>query len=94
MRCSSGILFNHESPLRGREIVTRKISYQMAEMKRGRDTPIQLGNLSSVRDWGYAPDFILAMEMIINAKKIDDWRHDQAIKRTQDLRPDLLGLED
>ena len=73
MRCSSGILFNHESPLRGREFVTRKISYQMAEMKRGKDTPIQLGNLSSVRDWGYAPDFILAMEMIINAKKIDDY---------------------
>jgi GDPmannose 4,6-dehydratase len=73
MRCSSGILFNHESPLRGREFVTRKISYQMAEMKRGRDTPIQLGNLSSVRDWGYAPDFILAMEMIINAKRIDDY---------------------
>ena len=73
IRCSSGILFNHESPLRGREFVTRKISYQMAEMKRGKDTPIQLGNLSSVRDWGYAPDFILAMEMIINAKKIDDY---------------------
>ena len=73
MRCSSGILFNHESPLRGREFVTRKITYQMAEMKRGRDNPIQLGNLSSVRDWGYAPDFILAMEMIINAKKIDDY---------------------
>ena len=73
MRCASGILFNHESPLRGREFVTRKITYQIAEMKRGRDLPIQLGNLSSVRDWGYAPDFILAMELIINAKKMDDF---------------------
>ena len=73
MRCSSGILFNHESPIRGREFVTRKISRQMAQHTRGRKTPIQLGNLSSVRDWGYAPEFILAMEKIINAKNMDDY---------------------
>ena len=73
MRCSSGILFNHESPIRGREFVTRKISYQMAQLTRGRKTPIQLGNLSSVRDWGYAPEYILAMEKIINAKNMDDY---------------------
>jgi len=73
MRCASGILFNHESPLRGREFVTRKITYQMAELVNGRNTPIQLGNLSSVRDWGYAPEFILAMEKIICAENMDDF---------------------
>ena len=45
----------------------------MAQHTRGRKTPIQLGNLSSVRDWGYAPEFILAMEKIINAKNMDDY---------------------
>jgi GDPmannose 4,6-dehydratase len=73
IRCASGILFNHESPLRGREFVTRKISFQLAKIIQGEKTPIQLGNLNSKRDWGYAPDYILAMEEIINAKNMDDY---------------------
>jgi GDPmannose 4,6-dehydratase len=73
MNCSNGILFNHESEMRGREFVTRKISSQMAELSKGRDHPIQLGNFNSVRDWGYAPDFVEAMELIINSNEPDDF---------------------
>ena len=71
IEASTGILFNHESEIRGREFVTRKISYQLAEIINGRDIPIQLGNLNSVRDWGYAPDFVKAMYLIINHKPDD-----------------------
>ena len=71
IEASTGILFNHESEIRGREFVTRKISYQLAEIINGRDDPIQLGNLNSVRDWGYAPDFVKAMYLIINHKPDD-----------------------
>ena len=63
---SNGILFNHESEMRGREFVTRKITHQLAELTVGRSEPIQLGNLSSIRDWGYAPDYVRGMDMIIN----------------------------
>jgi len=71
IKASTGILFNHESEIRGREFVTRKITYQLAEIINGRENPIQLGNLDSVRDWGYAPDFIKAMYLIINHKPDD-----------------------
>jgi GDPmannose 4,6-dehydratase len=70
---STGILFNHESELRGREFVTRKISHQLAEIATGRELPIQLGNLSSVRDWGYAPEYVDAMKLIMDAKNADDY---------------------
>ena len=73
IRASAGILFNHESELRGREFVTRKISYQIAEFANGREIPIKLGNLSSVRDWGYAPDYVDAMILINNSKTPDDY---------------------
>ncbi len=71
IEASSGILFNHESELRGREFVTRKITSQLAEIINGSDRVIQLGNLNSVRDWGYAPDFVKAMALIINNKPND-----------------------
>jgi GDPmannose 4,6-dehydratase len=71
IEASNGILFNHESELRGREFVTRKISYQLAEIVNGRDQPIQLGNLNSIRDWGYAPDFVKAMYLMINSEPDD-----------------------
>lgn len=70
---STGILFNHESELRGREFVTRKITFSLAEFLAGRKDPIKLGNLSSVRDWGYAPDYVDAMLLMINAKESDDY---------------------
>ena len=71
--CSSGILFNHESELRGREFVTRKITCQMAEFAHGRTEPIQLGNLDSVRDWGYAPDYVDAMILMASTNAPADY---------------------
>jgi GDPmannose 4,6-dehydratase len=73
IRASSGILFNHESELRGREFVTRKITYQMSEIANGRKDPIELGNLSSVRDWGYAPEYVDAMMLISNSNNPSDY---------------------
>ncbi|MEK0447427.1 MAG: GDP-mannose 4,6-dehydratase, partial [Verrucomicrobiota bacterium] len=57
----SGLLYNHESPLRGAEFVTRKIAAGMAAMSCGREEPLEMGNLEAVRDWGYAPDFVEGM---------------------------------
>ena len=67
IHASSGILFNHESELRGREFVTRKISSQLAEFKFGRKDPIQLGNMDAARDWGYAQDFTYGMQLIMES---------------------------
>jgi GDPmannose 4,6-dehydratase len=61
MHASSGILFNHESPLRGLEFVTRKISVAVARIKKGQQKKLQLGNLDAKRDWGYAGDYVEAM---------------------------------
>lgn len=61
----SGILFNHESPRRGLEFVTRKISYGVARIKLGLDTDLRLGNLDAKRDWGYAPDYVKAMWLML-----------------------------
>jgi GDPmannose 4,6-dehydratase len=69
----SGILFNHESPRRGRTFVTRKISYAVANIAQGKDEKIVLGNIDAKRDWGYAPDFIEAMWLMLQAKTADDY---------------------
>jgi len=63
----SGILFNHESPRRGREFVTRKISEAVARIKLGLDDELRLGNLDSKRDWGYAPEYVDAMWRMLQA---------------------------
>lgn len=72
-KAASGILFNHESELRGREFVTRKITTMLAKIKLGSNKPVKLGNLSSVRDWGYAPDYVEGMQRICEAQKKDDY---------------------
>ncbi len=69
----SGILFNHESPLRGLEFVTRKITYAIARMKKGLQDKIILGNLNSKRDWGYAPEYVEAMWLMLQQPKPDDY---------------------
>ncbi|MEI7985009.1 MAG: GDP-mannose 4,6-dehydratase, partial [Armatimonadota bacterium] len=61
LHCSSGILFNHESPLRGLEFVTRKITAGLANVKYGHQSHIELGNMDSQRDWGFAGDFVEGM---------------------------------
>lgn len=65
MFCSSGILFNHESPLRGREFVTRKITDTVAKIHLGQAELLELGNLDAERDWGYAKDYVEGMRLIL-----------------------------
>jgi GDPmannose 4,6-dehydratase len=69
----SGILFNHESPLRGIEFVTRKISDGVARIKLGLQSELRLGNLEARRDWGYAADYVEAMWMMLQQEKADDY---------------------
>jgi len=69
----SGILFNHESPRRGVEFVTRKVSQGVAKVKLGLARELRLGNLSAKRDWGFAGDYIKAMWMMLNQDKPDDY---------------------
>ncbi len=69
----SGILFNHESPRRGREFVTRKISEGVARIKLGLQDELLLGNLDAKRDWGYAPEYVLAMWMMLQREAPSDY---------------------
>ncbi len=69
----SGILFNHESPRRGKEFVTRKISYAVARIKHGLQDKLYLGNLEAKRDWGYAKDYIKAMVLMLQQDSPDDY---------------------
>jgi GDPmannose 4,6-dehydratase len=69
----SGILFNHESERRGHEFVTRKITDGVAKIKLGLSDKISLGNLDSSRDWGYAPDYVEAMWLMMQAARPDDY---------------------
>ena len=71
--CCTGILFNHESPRRGFEFVTRKISHGVATIKLGLQRKIVLGNLDAKRDWGHAKDYIEAMWLMLQRKKPDDF---------------------
>jgi GDPmannose 4,6-dehydratase len=69
----SGILFNHESPRRGLEFVTRKISHGVARIKLGLDTELHLGNRDAQRDWGFAGDYVQAMWMMLQQEEPDDY---------------------
>ncbi len=71
--CCTGILFNHESPRRGFEFVTRKISHGVAKIKLGMEKKLTLGNLDAKRDWGHAKDYVEAMWMMLQKKKPDDF---------------------
>ena len=69
----TGILFNHESPLRGIEFVTRKITYSVARIKHGLQKEFRLGNLKARRDWGYAKDYVKCMWMMLQQPEPDDY---------------------
>ncbi len=71
--CCSGILFNHESPRRGFEFVTRKITHAVARIKFGLQKDLRLGNMDAKRDWGHAKDYVEAMWLMLNRKKPDDY---------------------
>lgn len=73
MFVSCGILFNHESPRRGENFVTRKISLAVARIKLGVQKKLVLGNLAAKRDWGYAPEYVDAMWRMLQVKKPDDY---------------------
>lgn len=69
----NGILFNHESPLRGLEFVTRKISNAVAKIALGIEKEVRLGNLEAKRDWGYAPEYVESMWLMLQMKEPDDY---------------------
>ncbi|MGL4364628.1 MAG: GDP-mannose 4,6-dehydratase [Bacteroidales bacterium] len=73
MHASNGILFNHESPIRGETFVTRKITRAAAKIAMGMQDQIFLGNLSAERDWGHAKDYVKAMYLILQQEKGDDY---------------------
>lgn len=73
MHASSGILFNHESPLRGIEFVTRKVTDGVARIKHGLQKKLRLGNIDTKRDWGYAGDYVQAMWMMLQQNHADDY---------------------
>ncbi len=73
LHASSGILFNHESPRRGLEFVTRKITHGAAQIKLGRQDKLALGNLDAKRDWGFAGDYVEAMWLMLQQDRPDDY---------------------
>ena len=73
LHASNGILFNHESPRRGETFVTRKISMAVARIHRGLQDCLYLGNIDALRDWGYAPEYVEAMWLMLQQEKPDDY---------------------
>ena len=73
IHASSGILFNHESPLRGLEFVTRKVTDGVARIKLGKQKELRLGNIDAKRDWGFAGDYVVAMHLMLQQESPDDY---------------------
>ena len=73
IHASNGILFNHESPKRGKQFVTRKITHSVAKIKRGLQEYFEIGNLDAKRDWGYAGDYVEAMWLMLQQEKPGDY---------------------
>jgi len=94
----SGILFNHESPRRGLEFVTRKIANAVARVKLGKQTHIELGNLDSKRDWGYAKDYVEAMWMMLQLDQPEDFviatGETHSVKEFLELACEAAGIPD
>jgi len=93
----NGILFNHESPRRGFEFVTRKISSHAAKIKLGMANELKLGNLDAKRDWGHAKDYVKAMWMMLQADSPDDYvigtGESHSVKEFVKIAFDYLGLD-
>jgi GDPmannose 4,6-dehydratase len=98
MHASSGILFNHESPRRGPEFVTRKISQAVARIKLGRQGEVALGNLDAKRDWGFAGDYVEAMWRMLQQEQADDYvvasGETHSIREFLDVAFRHVGIED
>jgi GDPmannose 4,6-dehydratase len=97
MHASSGILFNHESPRRGETFVTRKITRAVARIAKGQQKELFLGNLDARRDWGYAPEYVVAMWKMLQADTADDYvigtGTDLSVKDFVRLSFEHVGLE-
>ena len=93
----SGILFNHESPRRGFEFVTRKITSSVARIKAGLENKLRLGNLEARRDWGYAEDYVKAMWLMLQQDEPDDFviatGETHSVKEFAELAFRLAGLD-
>ena len=98
MHASSGILFNHESPRRGQEFVTRKISQAVARISLGLQEDLALGNLDAVRDWGFAGDYVEAMWLMLQQPIGDDYvvatGQTHSIRDFLDLAFAHVGIDD
>jgi GDPmannose 4,6-dehydratase len=93
----SGICFNHESPRRGHEFVSRKIARGAARIKHHLDRELRLGNIEAQRDWGYAPDYVRGMWLILQQAQPDDYvlatSHIHTVKQFVDLAFGYLGMD-
>ncbi len=94
----SGILFNHESPRRGLEFVTRKIANAIARIKLGKQEFLELGNLEAKRDWGYAKDYVEAMWLMLQQDKPEDFvvstGETHSVKEFLQIACDVAGIDD
>jgi GDPmannose 4,6-dehydratase len=97
LRLCSGILFNHESPRRGLEFVTRKITWHAAAIKLGRRDELRLGNLGAKRDWGYAKDYVQAMWLMLQQDTPEDFviatGETNTVRRCVEIAFDQAGIE-
>jgi GDPmannose 4,6-dehydratase len=97
MHLSSGILFNHESPRRGLEFVTRKITWHAAAIKLGQRDELRLGNLDAKRDWGYAKDYVEAMWLILQQDAPEDFviatGETNTVRRCVEVAFDQVGVD-
>jgi GDPmannose 4,6-dehydratase len=93
----SGILFNHESPRRGVEFVSRRVSYNVARIKLGLQQKLKMGNLEAERDWGFAGDYVRAMWLMLQQDKPDDYvvatGHTHSVKRLLEVAFARVGLD-
>jgi GDPmannose 4,6-dehydratase len=93
----SGILFNHESPRRGIEFVTRRVSYNVARIKLGIQQKLKMGNLEAERDWGFAEDYVRAMWLMLQQEKPDDYviatGQTRSVRRLLEIAFEHVGLD-
>jgi GDPmannose 4,6-dehydratase len=98
MHASNGILFNHESPRRGIEFVTRKVTNTVARIHLGLANELRLGNLDARRDWGYAGDYVEAMWLMLQQKKPDDYvvatGETHSVKELVETAFNVVGIKD
>ena len=98
MFCCNGILFNHESPIRGKDFVTRKITDGVARISLGLDKEIRLGNLESKRDWGFSGDYVKAMWLMMQKEKPDNYvistGETHSIRDLLDVAFEHVGIKD